>query len=585
MKTAVSTALLMASPVVVAAADFFFGTATAAYQIEGFRKADGRQPSIWDAFDTGNASVLVPGVGPLGKPNVYNGENGEIADLDYVSYPQTAFLLKDYGFEAYRLSLSWTRIMSYSLVNCEGPNAKTTCQVKFTGVNQAGIDHYTKILTTLKQASVRASVTMWHWDTPLALEEWAIITQCSETNPHVEEQTGSAWLCPAISDFFAAYAQVCLTAFDSLVDYWVTLNEPLTVVQVGYAGPGHAPGRCKDRSKCWNGDESIEPYYAVKNMMLAHAKALRLEGAPVSKMGFAANGDWKEPISSCIADQQAAVNAMVWQMSLFWDLLSTGDWSPEIKAKVPAPRLPVLRLDEIALLKGAHGSIYFQNFYTSGYVWATSDVVSADCAQPNADWREAATTPGYGTDGRYKGDSKNPLTGASIGALAPGSAWLYFTPVGFPKMQRWLNHRYQALNLSFIVTENGWGGSYATKDQAVNDIQRCEYYKQYIGNMSSFPGLDYGPNSPIQLSLDRANVIGYFAWSLMDNYEWGDGYSQRFGITYVEYCGTRNDQTCNQTRIPKLSATWFSHVLKLPQFKSLDLSTWGPMPPCQWYTL
>ena len=310
---------------------FFFGAATAAYQIEGFREAGGRQPSVWDAFDTDNMSPAMPARKPNGEPNVHKNESGKIADRDYANFPQTTELLQHYGFDAYRMSLSWTRILSYSLVgDCGqgGPTANQTCSLSRPTVNEAGIQHYVEVLQGLKAAGLLVAVTMWHWDTPLVVEEWAQLTQCAETNQYTRDTTGSAWLCPAIADLFAEYAQVVTSRLDRYVDHWITLNEPLTVVGVGYAPPAkHAPGRCADRSLCWAGNDTIEPYYAAKNMMRAHAKAYRAYDGG-SPMGFAANADWFEPVSGCAADHHAAANAIVWQIGLFWDLLATGDWAP-----------------------------------------------------------------------------------------------------------------------------------------------------------------------------------------------------------------------------------------------------------------
>lgn len=245
------------------ATKFFFGSATAAYQIEGHRQADGRTESIWDAFDTDGVSNIVLSKKPSGQPNVHGGESGAIADGDYIAFSDTLGLLQQYGFDAYRMSVSWTRILSYSLTeDCSGPEKKQKCQLNQPVVNEKGIEHYRTVLKRLKAAGLITAVTLWHWDTPLAVEEWASITECAETNSHTETQTGSAWLCPEIADIFSHYAKTVTEALgDELVDHWITLNEPLTVTSVGYAKPAkHAPGRCSDRDVCRAGNETIEPY-------------------------------------------------------------------------------------------------------------------------------------------------------------------------------------------------------------------------------------------------------------------------------------------------------------------------------------
>ena len=319
--------------------------------------------------------------------------------------------------------------------------------------------------------------------------------------------------------------------------------------------------------------------------MLAHAKAFRAYNG-TKPMGFAANADWYEPLTLCEADQQAAVNAMVWEIGLFWDLLTTGAWAPEIAAVVHHPRLPVLSVEDVELLRGAHGSVYYQNMYTGAYAWATGANAASDCQSHRASWRSPSEEPAdFTTDSAAGKGAINPITNETIGALAPGSSWLHFTPTGLPKLQRWIAARYlqHIPDLKLVVTENGWGGAYPTKEQAVDDLQRCEYYRQYIGNMSKFtPDGKYG-KGPLMLSEQAPTILGYFAWSLMDNFEWNDGYSQRFGITYVDYCGPHNNFTCKQTRTPKLTASWFTELLKDRSFRDQP-HLWESLPECKWYS-
>ena len=90
---------------------FTWGAATAAYQIEGFRAERGRQPSVWDAFDTHGLSSVVPDTKPDGSFNVLDGESGAHATQDFLRMQDTIELLQFYNFQSYRFSLSWSRIM------------------------------------------------------------------------------------------------------------------------------------------------------------------------------------------------------------------------------------------------------------------------------------------------------------------------------------------------------------------------------------------------------------------------------------------------------------------------------------------
>jgi len=423
-----------------AADDFVWGTATAAYQVEGSRHVAGRQMSVWDAFDSPSVhSAALRATKPNGQPNVYQGENASVCDDDYVRYNESVALTRHYGFKAARMSIAWPRVMTYK------PSSEGALQPPTWERNEEGIQHYRAVLSAYGSAGIKVALTMWHWDLPLALEDHAAKTANS-----------SAWLQPWIADAFAEYAALLVGEFAEWVTWWITLNEPLTIVENGYAGSGpHAPGRCSDRATCWAGDDLVEPYVAAKNLILAHARAFRAweaGGSPGLGCGITLNGDWREPFTS-----------------------------------------------------------------------------SAESSGFNFTSKEPIGTPS-------------------------SNGWLYNVGWGIRKLVTWYNARYPGL--SFLVTENGWGNASSTVAKDVLDFERCNFYRDYIGNLSA-------------AAAANVSVGAYFAWSLMDNYEWADGFSTRFGLTYVNYA--------TQKRTPKLSSAWFAkHVTPLKQ-----LPTDGaPFPPC-----
>jgi beta-glucosidase/6-phospho-beta-glucosidase/beta-galactosidase len=209
---------------------FLWGVATAAYQIEGAVDVDGRGPSIWDTFSK------IPG-------KISNNENGDLADLSYYNVKEDIQLVKRMGLNAYRFSISWSRILP--LGNGE--------------VNQKGIDHYNFMIDELIKEGIEPLVTLYHWDLPQALED---------------EHDG--WLDTAIVSDFANYADVCFANFGDRVKKWATLNEPWTICLQGYMTGAFAPGRCSDRSKCEKGDSSREGYVAAHNMLLSHGAAVKV---------------------------------------------------------------------------------------------------------------------------------------------------------------------------------------------------------------------------------------------------------------------------------------------------------------------
>jgi beta-glucosidase len=174
---------------------FAWGTATAAYQIEGAATADGRGMSVWDTFSR------APG-------NVHGGDTGDIACDAYHRYAEDVALMASFGLNAYRFSVSWPRI----LPSGRGP------------VNQKGLDYYKALLDELAGHGIAASVTLYHWDLPQQLQD------------------KGGWAARETAQRFADYAAVVGNALGDRVARWITVNEPQVVVSHGYRTGEHAPG-------------------------------------------------------------------------------------------------------------------------------------------------------------------------------------------------------------------------------------------------------------------------------------------------------------------------------------------------------
>lgn len=516
--------VLCATCVGLVGAKITWGTATAAYQVEGFRHADGRQPSIWDAFDTPNVSSTIKSYKPNGKVNIYHGENAGQATMDYIKYADSAQLTRQYGFGAARLSISWTRVMTYSIDPTHGGLVAT--------VNEKGIEHYKQVLLEYKRNGIQTAVTIWHWDTPLIIEEFASKQDC-----------GSAWLCHNwFPQLFAEYSALLLSSYGHLADWWITINEPLTIVSNCYQGAGaHAPGRCSNRETCWSGDDHTEPYAVAKGLILAHAHAFRTWekfGRPGKGCGITCNGDWRIPFTSSEADLAAATRSLEWQAPIFFDPIYFGTW-PSSVVKAVGSRLPTWSDEELRLVKGAHDSHFFMNSYTTNFARAVED---KGC--------------GWSCDAGAEASGYNWTSGEPVGKPS-SNGWLFNYGPGLGELVNWYHQRWPSL--SFVITENGWGNASSTMklELEVDDLERCNFYRDYLGNLSAIA------------AWKDIQIDAYFAWSLMDNYEWADGFSVRFGLTYVNYK--------TQQRIPKMSARWFQkYVTPLT-----ELPTDGkPLPPC-----
>lgn len=223
-------------------ADFLFGVATAAYQIEGAAHEDGRRDSIWDAF------ARLPGA-------VINGENGDVACDHYHRMPQDVTLMADLGVQTYRFSTSWSRIR---------PDGGE--------VNGAGLDFYSRLVDTLLQNGIKPWLTLYHWDLPQALEV-----------------TGG-WTNRDTAYRFAEFAGTVHDVLGDRVASWTTLNEPWCSAFLGYIGGEHAPGR----------QEPAAGLAAAHHLLLGHGLAASLlrERDPALELGLTLNLTVSDPVDA-----------------------------------------------------------------------------------------------------------------------------------------------------------------------------------------------------------------------------------------------------------------------------------------------
>ncbi|MEO1260959.1 MAG: GH1 family beta-glucosidase [Bacteroidota bacterium] len=294
--------------------DFLWGSATSSYQIEGAWRADGKGPSIWDAF------AHTPG-------RTYQNHHADIGCDHYHRYKEDVALMANMGLKAYRFSISWARIQP----DGQGrPNA-------------AGIQFYSNLIDELLAHNIEPWITLYHWDLPLALQL---------------EHDG--WLNPKIIDFFKKYADICFQHFGSRVKNWITLNEPWVVSILGY-GQGHfAPGRKSNE----------EPYLAAHHLILAHAYAVQLyrkkyQPEQKGQIGISNNCDWREPLTDQPLDKAAAQRSLEFFVGWFADPVYFGDYPAEMKKRV-GERLPEFSEKEKSIIKGS-SDFFGLNHYTTSY--------------------------------------------------------------------------------------------------------------------------------------------------------------------------------------------------------------------------
>ncbi|KAG6486822.1 hypothetical protein ZIOFF_055402 [Zingiber officinale] len=339
---------------------------------------------------------------------------------------------------------------------------------------------------------------------------------------HYKEYLG--WLSPKIVDAFADYADFCFERFGDRVKNWFTFNEPRCIAALGYDDGLHAPGRCTGCQA--GGNSTIEPYIAAHNLILSHAAAVKRYREKYQKeqkgmIGILLDFVWYEPYTYSVQDKAAAQRARDFHIGWFLHPLTYGHY-PESMQVIVKERLPKFTKEQAKMVKGSYDYVGV-NQYTSYYM-KDAGVADTKPVSYQADWH---------VDFKYDRD------GVPIGPLA-NSYWLYIVPWGLYKAVTYVKETYR--NPVIIVAENGMDQPRnATLPEVLQDTTRVNYFKSYITNLKR--AMD-----------DGATVIGYFAWSLLDNFEWRLGYTARFGIVYVDFK--------NEKRFPKNSAYWFKKILQ-----------------------
>lgn len=489
--------------------DFVWGSATSAYQIEGAAFEGGRHPSIWDAFCLKRPEAIV------------NGDNGNLGTAAYYKTKQDVQMMKKLGLTAYRFSFSWSRIF---------PGGKASM-----GVNQEGVDYYNNLINELLANGIQPYVTLFHWDTPNALEEDYL-----------------GFLSEKIIEDFVHYAEFCFWEFGDRVKHWITLNEPHNYSAAGYAYGFFAPGRggyqttlalasgnnvgfrqSALRARSFDnqrlGNAATEPYIVTHNLLLAHAAAAEVynkgfKDSQKGVIGITLNHQWNMPLDpNSVEDQAAADRAMDFIFGWFMEPLYSGKY-PQTVIQNVKERLPKFTEEQSKSLMKSYDFIGI-NYYTSRF---------ATTAQPT-------DVISHTTDINVHQQPED-INGNLIGPQG-GVDWFYSYAPGFYHCLMQVKTKYG--DPLMFITENGYADRADNQKKievARIDHERVEYYSTHLESVRD-------------AIRDGCKIDGYFAWSLMDNFEWDSGYSVRFGIFYVDYAHG------NHTRYPKYSAIWFKKFL------------------------
>ncbi|MFC9455261.1 GH1 family beta-glucosidase [Streptomyces sp. NPDC056983] len=426
--------------------DFLWGVSTSAHQIEG--ATDARVPSVWDAF------TAQPG-------RVKDGSTAAVACDHYHRYGEDVALIAGLGVGAYRFSVSWPRVMS-----------------------PGGLDFYDRLVDALCAAGVQPVPTLFHWDTPLSVEE------------------AGGWLKRDTASLFADYAAEVADRIGDRVQKWITLNEPAEHTLLGHALGQHAPGR----------QLLFDALPVAHHQLLAHGLAVRaLRATGATDIGIANSHGPTWPASDDPADREAADFYDVLLNRLFADPLLLGAYPEGIGDLMPG--------DVDADLKVIAEPVdwYGINFYQP-------TKVGAPLTSGEATEFSGLTLP-----------PELPFSPREIEGYPVTDFGWPVVPEALTELLLAFRDRYGDRLPPLVITENGC--SY----EGVDDQERIAYLDGHLRAL----------HRALEAGVD---VRGYFVWSLMDNFEWAEGYARRFGLVHVDYTTLE--------RTPKASYHWLRDVLR-----------------------
>ncbi|XP_061723158.1 myrosinase 1-like isoform X2 [Cydia pomonella] len=372
-------------------------------------------------------------------------------------------------------------------------------------VEPRGIAYYNDLINELLTNGITPFVTMYHWDLP----------------QHLNEQGG--WLNEEIIDWFGDYARVLYQNFGDRVKHWLTINEPYIHCLFGYGTGIHAP-RLKS--------PGIFFYECGRNILLAHARAYQIyneefRSTQNGQVAIVISSDWAYPASDLLDDLEATEDYFAFHLRQFSDPIfsKTGNYPQRLIDRVQAAstaeglstsRLRPFTQEQIDLIRGSSDFMAL-NSYTSRYVYRNSSL-----------------------EGAYEipSNDNDAFLGTHMDESWPPSAspWTREHAPGLYNLLVYIKNIYN--NSPIYITETG----FSTVGSDLNDDGRVQYHRNYLNSV--LDALDEG-----------VDVRGYFAWSLLDNFEWTMGYTLKFGLYQVDM------EDVKRTRTPRKSALVYKEII------------------------
>lgn len=440
---------------------FLWGAASSGPQLEGASDVDGKAKTVWDYWFETEPEKFYQQIGPKHVSNFYN------------QYIDDIELMSEIGFNSYRTSISWARLL---------PDGKN--------VNDKAVTFYRDVFTRLKENGVKPIINLYHFDMPLRLHE------------------KGGWENREIIHEFALYAKTAFDCFGDLVEDWVTFNEPIVPIEMGYLNDKHLPAVFDIKKALQAGFHT----------MLAHVYAVRefKENQHKGKIGIILNLTPSYPRSEDPADQEAAKWADVLFNRSFLDPSVHGTYPVEMKEFMEREQLEISYEEEdFHLMKQYTVDFLGVNYYQPRRVQAgVSEEAAKDVLEKYFkpyQWPEAKMNPHRGWEIYEQG----------IYDIA-------------------INIRDHYGNIPWYVAENGMGvegeEKFIDESGEVQDDYRIEFMTDHLRWLQK--GIEEG-----------SNCYGYHIWTYIDNWSWLNEYKNRYGLVRL------NLETMERKK--KKSAYWF----------------------------
>ena len=422
--------------------DFLFGVATSAVQVEGGYNQDGKGLNIWDDYS---------------RRKLIKNHNTVFTTCDcYNRLDEDIRNLKDLGVNAYRFSISWSRI-----------------QPKGYGeINPKGIDYYNRLINALLKNGIKPMVTLFHWDLPLELDKMGGFSNRK------------------IVDYFEEYAKIVAENFGDRVELFSAFNEPAAIIDFMYEWPVGLAYERKSKQEGFEALHNILMCNGVATRALKKYSKLKVQVGMVNctYIKVPKNPDDPEQVEFCRKYMfEPGKNYYAGNVN-FWDPIMFGKYNEKLIAKY--------ELDTSFIKEGDMEIIHCPQDFMGLNIYCGRMI------EPNE--------KGEAVDSDY---SLNVVLGDGGGDVVGTADCMYYGP----------KFMYERYKLPIYITETGLClHEWKTLDGKINDDMRVDFLHRYIPHM-------------IRAINDGVDIRGCFVWSLLDNFEWSDGFQRRFGLIYVDF--------------------------------------------------